>query len=144
MATTRPRSILTGTIVVTVDPTVLPGVAAAVGIIAIFSDPSNPTVYGCWQKIGSGNTAWAVVDPGRKSDTIMWNLFSGNPLKYAVVFDTPFPVGADYAVHVTGSADARTWTYESMSNLGFTINSNAATLLTGKVSWTAELSEETA
>ena len=61
--------------------------------------------------------------------------FSGSPLTKAVVFSTAF-ADADYSVSIIGS-DARSWTVDSQTAAGFTINTNSSTALTGDVSWTA-------
>lgn len=67
--------------------------------------------------------------------------FTGSPRKSVVVFAEPY-LDSDYTISVTG-ADARTWTYESKTEEGFTLNANAATALTGEVSWTTMVTGET-
>lgn len=67
--------------------------------------------------------------------------FTGSPKKYAVVFATPF-VDANFALALSGT-DGRDYTYESKTPSGFTINSNAATAISGEVSWTAMTIGET-
>lgn len=68
-----------------------------------------------------------------KSGIIAAGSFTGTPRKAAVTFSSAY-LDASYAIAVTG-VDARSWTYESKTASGFTINSNAAKALTGEVSW---------
>lgn len=70
-----------------------------------------------------------------KSGIVLNSSFAGSPKKYDVVFTTPFPDN-EFSVVVTGE-DSRSFTVESKSASGFTINANAATALTGKVFWQA-------
>jgi len=60
----------------------------------------------------------------------------GNPRTAAVVFATAF-VDNNYTVIISGT-DKRTWSSESKTSAGFTINSNASQELTGNVYWMAE------
>lgn len=60
--------------------------------------------------------------------------FTGSPRKAGVDFVTDMP-DANYSIMMSGT-DARTWSWESASASGFTINSNDATALTGDVHWT--------
>jgi hypothetical protein len=59
----------------------------------------------------------------QKNGSVTGSTFSGNPKKATVAFTTNFPDN-NYAVTVTGEAD-RTWTIESKTLSGFTINANA-------------------
>lgn len=61
--------------------------------------------------------------------------FSGSPQKCTVTFAAPFTSTA-YSIHIDG-VDGRDFTYESKTAAGFVINTNAATALTGEVSWQA-------
>jgi hypothetical protein len=61
--------------------------------------------------------------------------FTGNPSSSAITFGSAFSNNI-YAVTVTGE-DARSWTIQSKSNTGFTINSNSTVALTGPVYWIA-------
>lgn len=70
-----------------------------------------------------------------KSGTVSAGTFAGNPKIAAVAFGTAFSSTA-YAITIVG-VDARTWSYESKTTGGFTINSNANLALTGEVSWHA-------
>lgn len=70
-----------------------------------------------------------------KAGYIAAGAFAGIPLSASVTFNTPIFNNA-YAVAVTGE-DARTWTIQSKTAAGFTINSNSSTALTGNVYWTA-------
>jgi len=68
-----------------------------------------------------------------KAGIILAVTFTGTPRKAAVTFTTAY-VDAEYAINITG-IDARSWTYETKSAAGFTINTNANKALTGEVSW---------
>jgi hypothetical protein len=68
-----------------------------------------------------------------KADRIAAPSFLGTPRKASVVFSAAYPDN-DYAVLITG-ADARTFTIESKTAAGFTINTNANTAMTGEVLW---------
>lgn len=70
-----------------------------------------------------------------KAGTVASGSFTGSPRKATVTFGTAFP-STSYAITITG-IDARTWTYESKTTGGFTINANAASALSGEVSWIA-------
>jgi hypothetical protein len=76
-----------------------------------------------------------------RSGSVAPESFLGTPRKYTVSF-TAFPT-TSYEIHVTGT-DARTWSWESQTTEGFTINSNANQVLTGNVHWTAIAAGETA
>jgi hypothetical protein len=58
----------------------------------------------------------------QKNGIVSGSTFSGNPKKATVTFSNSFP--SDYAVTVSGDID-RTWTIESKTLSGFTINANA-------------------
>lgn len=62
--------------------------------------------------------------------------FTGNPKKTAVTFATPF-ANTNYAIILTGPTN-RTYTYESQTTSGFTINANANGIFTGNVYWIAK------
>jgi len=59
----------------------------------------------------------------QKNGSVTGSTFSGNPKKATITFGTNFP-NNNYAVTVTGEID-RTWTIESKTLSGFTINANA-------------------
>lgn len=61
--------------------------------------------------------------------------FSGTPRTASFTFTSAYS-NNNYAVNVTGE-DARTWTIQSKSSTGFTINSNSSVALTGPVYWIA-------
>lgn len=118
------------------DPSVSPGVAAAIGSLAI-EDADD-----IWQKWGLNDVDWAPVSRDIKSGVIPGGSFSGNPKKYAVSFSKPMP-STSYSIEIRGS-DNRSWTYEAKTANGFTINANANAALAGEVSWTATENGETA
>jgi len=69
-----------------------------------------------------------------KSGIVLSGSFSGNPKTYTVSFSAAYPDN-NYSIELCG-VDARSWTYsKNPSGVGFTINSNANTALTGEVSW---------
>lgn len=70
-----------------------------------------------------------------KAGIVASGSFSGNPKKATVTFTESF-ADTNYAINITG-ADARSWTYESKTTTGFTINANANQALSGEVSWEA-------
>ena len=59
----------------------------------------------------------------QKNGSVTGSTFSGNPKKATITFTTAFPDN-NYAVTITGEID-RTWTIESKTSAGFTINANA-------------------
>lgn len=59
--------------------------------------------------------------------------FGGSPYTSSIAFTTAYANNL-YAVTVTGE-DARTWTIESKTSAGFTINTNSSVALTGPVYW---------
>lgn len=61
--------------------------------------------------------------------------FAGTPFTSSITFGSAFSTNL-YAVTVTGE-DARSWTIQSKSSAGFTINSNSTVALTGPVYWIA-------
>lgn len=123
------------------DPSVFPGTPAEFGSIAIFNDVAGVS-YGSWQKVGPANTAWASLNPRSKRGIVSVGSWSGHPQKAYVTFATPFS-SSNYIVKISGSADNRIWTYEHKTETGFVINSNAASLISGEVSWEASFIEET-
>lgn len=68
-----------------------------------------------------------------KSAVVAGASFSGNPKKFSVVFLTPYP-DDQYAILLDG-ADSRSFTFESKTANGFTINTNAGTAISGDVVW---------
>jgi len=81
---------------------------------------------------GVGNFTWAAALK-QKAGIVAAGSFSLNPKKYTVTFTTAY-ADANYAISIMGG-DARTWTAESVTASGFTINSNANTVLTASVRW---------
>jgi len=71
-----------------------------------------------------------------KAGIVSSGSFLGTPRAAAVVFVTSF-TDNNYVVVISG-ADKRSWTSESKTSAGFTINSNANQALTGNVYWVAE------
>jgi len=69
----------------------------------------------------------------RKAGIVLAASFLGNPKTYNVVFATAH-TSVNYKINIDG-LDQRTWSYESKTAAGFTINSNANQILTGEVSW---------
>ena len=71
-----------------------------------------------------------------KVGSVAGTSFTGNPKTYSVVFGTNF-TNTNYAVFLTGTEN-RTYTYESQTVSGFTINVHANAPLTGNVYWMAK------
>ncbi len=84
--------------------------------------------------LGSGNLLIPFIP--QKAGTVTSGSFSGNPKKSTITFSTAF-ADANYSVSVIG-IDSRSWTIESESSSGFTINANANSALTGNVYWVAK------
>jgi len=88
---------------------------------------------------GSVNISGSLLVNGNSLPTIKSGdasaTFAGNPLTASVVFGTTFPDNS-YAITVTGE-DARSWTIQSKSATGFTINSNSSVALSGATYWIA-------
>lgn len=63
--------------------------------------------------------------------------FSGNPKKATINLSQEMP-STNYAVSITGTTDARSWTVESKTTTSFVINSNSNQALTGSVDWQAQ------
>jgi hypothetical protein len=61
--------------------------------------------------------------------------FGGTPRTASITFGSAFSDNL-YTVAITGE-DARSWTIQSKSTTGFTINSNSSVALTGPVYWVA-------
>lgn len=94
------------------------------------NDVSASTIY-----IGGINISGATTSLKTKSGIVSGSSFSGNPDKYAVVFATAF-ADNNYSVTVTGGIE-RSWTIESKTAAGFTINSNANPGFSENVFWQA-------
>lgn len=88
---------------------------------------------------GAGNFTWAAALK-KKAGIVAAGSFSGNPKKYAVTFSTAY-ADANYAISIIGG-DARSWSVESVTASGFTINSNANTALTASVRWITQYQGE--
>lgn len=68
-----------------------------------------------------------------KAGVVAGASFSGSPKKYTVNFDDPYP-DTNYVILLTGGV-GRTFTYETKTISGFTINANAAAAFSEEVSW---------
>jgi len=81
---------------------------------------------------GNGN---GITNVGlrTKSGVVSSSTFSGVPRKATVTFTTNFPTN-NYSISILGG-DNRTFTYESKTVSGFTINANSAAPLTNDVLW---------
>ncbi len=128
-----------------VDVSATPTIPTARSNIFIGASLYGPsTLPGSGSEIFSGPPGAPGIDgisPNVKAGIIAAGSFTGSPRKYTVSFGTPFE-SADYVIGLS-AVDSRSWTYESKTANGFTINSNASTALTGEVSWTATLVGET-
>lgn len=71
----------------------------------------------------------------QKNGSVTGTTFSGNPKKAVVTFSAAFPDN-NYAITITGEA-SRSWSVESKSATGFTINANANLAFTQNVYWMA-------
>ena len=110
--------------------------AAAFGTTAgqIYYDTTAKDIY-----VYDG-AAWTSVPPQIKSGIVANTSFGGNPKTSSVTFTTAF-ASTSYSITVTGE-DARTWTIQSKTTGGFTINANSNTALTGNTYWMAIISGE--
>jgi len=79
--------------------------------------------------------SYAANIPSLKASSASIASFSGTPKSSSITFASSFPNNS-YAVTVTGE-DARSWTIQSKTSAGFTINSNSSVALTGPVYWIA-------
>lgn len=68
-----------------------------------------------------------------KSNTVAGTSFAGNPKTFTVTFTTPYP-NTNYSISINGGAN-RTFTFESKTVNGFTINANANLAFTENVDW---------
>ncbi len=84
--------------------------------------------------LGSGNLLIPLIP--QKAGTVTSGSFSGNPKKTTITFSTAF-ADANFSVSVIG-IDSRSWSVESVSSSGFTINANANSALSGNVYWVAK------
>lgn len=66
--------------------------------------------------------------------------FAGSPKKFTVAFTVAMP-SANYAINIT-SGNNRTFTYETRTTAGFTINANANAAMAQDVSWEAIITGE--
>jgi hypothetical protein len=71
----------------------------------------------------------------QKNGSITGTTFAGNPKKATVTFGTAF-ADNNYAVTITGEI-SRSWSVESKTSAGFTINANANLAFTENVFWMA-------
>jgi len=77
----------------------------------------------------------SLSSPNLKAGSASIASFTGDPLISTITFGTAFS-NNNYAVTVTGE-DARSWSIQSKTNSGFTINSNDNVTLLGPVYWIA-------
>jgi len=95
----------------------------------------------------AGQWSWMLITesstPGlaTKAGIIPAVSFTGSPKTATVTFATSFS-SSGYTITLTG-IDKRSWSYDSKTSSGFTINANANQALTNEVSWQALLSGET-
>jgi len=68
-----------------------------------------------------------------KANSVAGASFSGNPKKFTVTFGTAF-ADANYSISISAGA-SRSFTYESKTASGFTINANSNTSFTENVDW---------
>ena len=80
----------------------------------------------------SGGTGGIISGLETKSGYIPATSFTGTPKTYQVIFNTSF--SSNYSISII-SEDARIWTYENKTLLGFTLNSNSYTDLNNDVYW---------
>ena len=79
---------------------------------------------------GNGN---GITNVGLRTKSGVVSTFSGVPRKATVTFTTNFPTN-NYSISILGG-DNRTFTYESKTVSGFTINANSAAPLINDVLW---------
>lgn len=100
----------------------------------VINSNSNELITGevSWQAIHKNIN----IDFGRfRAGLVSGSLFSGVPLKYVLILDTPLP-NTNYSV-IIGGEDPRTWTYSQKTTGSFIINSNSNIFIDGMVSWQA-------
>ena len=87
----------------------------------------------------SGSVATVTITGGgggglsTKSGLVANTSFTGNPKTATVTFTSAF-ASTSYSIVVTGE-DSRSWSTQSKTTSGFTINSNSNTALVGNTSW---------
>lgn len=96
----------------------------------ILSSSGQLFVTGSYGGGGGGSSTNFV-----KAGAVAPSAFSGNPSSSTITFTTPMAT-ADYGISVIGG-DARSWTINSKTISGFTINSNSTVALTLSASWIA-------
>lgn len=73
----------------------------------------------------------------QKAGNVLGSAFAGNPKTATVTFATPF-ADTNYAISISSDTN-RTWTWQSKTASGFTINANSNTAFnTGNVNWIAQ------
>ena len=90
--------------------------------------------------LSGGTNLYSIFQPQtgvlkQKNGSVTGTTFSGNPKKATVTFTTPF-ADNNYAVTITGEV-SRSWSIESKTSAGFTINANANAAFVGNVFWMA-------
>jgi len=98
-------------------------------VLQITSDGAN------WKITGGIGTN--VISNSAKSGNVSAGSFTGSPKTSDVTFTSAFP-SSNYSVVITGG-DARSWTVESLTANGFTINTNSNTSLIYTTYWVAVL-----
>jgi hypothetical protein len=76
--------------------------------------------------------SWVSALP-TKANTVAGTSFTGNPKKYTVTFITPYP-NTNYSISISANIN-RTFTWETKTVNGFTINANSNTSFTENVDW---------
>ena len=114
------------------------GTVAFSNLVTSSTTVSNVVMWGANGELFT--TASSAIGGGGSTPTLKAGSgsvvsFAGIPLSSSITFGTAF-ANNSYAVTVTGE-DARSWTIQSKSNTGFTINSNSTVALTGPVYWIA-------
>lgn len=80
-----------------------------------------------------GTVRTTTIGLKTKANSVAGTSFAGNPKKYTVVFTTPYP-NTNYSVSISANVN-RTFTWESKTVNGFTINTNSNTSFTENVDW---------
>lgn len=102
--------------------------ASSTAYTVVLSSSGQLYVTGAY---GGGGGGTNVI----KAGAISPSAFSGTPSSSIITFTTPMST-ANYGVSVIGG-DARSWTIDSKTVNGFTINSNSTVTLTTSASWIA-------
>lgn len=104
------------------------------GSVLMYALPTSSTAASILTYNSSTGQVFSSSPPS-KAGSASAASFGGSPRTSSVTFATAYP-NNNYSVTVTGT-DARTWTIQSKTAAGFTINSNSSTALTGATFWIA-------